>query len=318
MTFYYLATEAEAQIQSTGAVAETTSGTTYDSSWSRAALSESGGNDSTSDPGVAIADYWASFLYQFGSSPGTGQPWQFADNAGTQMFRANLVGTRTVQFQYWNGSAWTNIGSTYAFASSSVNYRCDLHVVPGASGSFEFYVNGVSVLTGSASMTAFASLRKFRHGPLGSTQYISEIVIASESTVAHRVKTVPPTANGTDTDGTGAITTINEAVMSTATYLELSTAGHKRSWVNANPSLTGNIRAVSVTAYAMRVDATGPQKIKPYVLISGTRYYGTTFTLTTGFLPYQYVWELNPATGVAWTAANVNSTAFEKGWEAVT
>jgi hypothetical protein len=48
-----------------------------------------------------------------------------------------------------------------------------------------------------------------------------------------------------------------------------------------------------------------------------TRYYGTTFALDVIPLAYQYTWQLNPATGVAFTAAEANAATLEWGWEAV-
>lgn len=319
MTIYFGGTEAEAFGNGGTSLTDSTTytGNRYSDPWSRAALSLGSGVVAEADPGVGLTDYWIAFYFWYAfTAPSSGDQLVLYDSAGVNRFRISYTASWTIQCAYWNGSAWINIGSSYALSIASQTLgRAVLRVIPGGSGSFELWINGTSVLTGSASMSAFTDLRKAVIHRAGGVN--SEIQIADESLVAHRLRTIPATANGADTGGIGAISAINEVPINDTNYLEFTAAGNRRSWVNSNPGVSGTIRALIVTCRAMRVDATGPQKIKPYVLISGTRYYGTTFTLTTSFAPYFYIWETNPATGSPWTDAEINNTAIQKGWEAV-
>ena len=196
----------------------------------------------------------------------------------------------------------------------------DLLVVPGASGRFELYKNQVLFLSASASMTAFSSLQVCRlNGPAsGSANFNwSQIKIQSTSTVNSRVYTSAPTSNGTDAGGTGTFSDVSEILLSDTTYWEFGTAGDKRSTKAAARTLSRSCKGVGISFRAMRVDATGPQQIRPYLIIGGTRYYGSTFPLTTGFLGYRYLWTLNPSTGAAWTTSQANDANMEMGLEAV-
>lgn len=57
-------------------------------------------------------------------------------------------------------------------------------------------------------------------------------------------------------------------------------------------------------------DNSDPRSIVPVLKIGGNIYYGNTYTLTTSFQTFDYVWPTNPATGLAWTLADVNSIEF--------
>lgn len=59
-----------------------------------------------------------------------------------------------------------------------------------------------------------------------------------------------------------------------------------------------------------RKDNSDPRSIVPVLKIGGNIYIGATFTLTTSYQTFDYVWSVNPATGLAWTLAEVNSLEF--------
>ena len=321
MALYFQATEREAYyvVAGTGGAVESTTAGTFDAAFCRSSLRITGTGYAQKDWGTSLTDtIWFHAQWRTDNA-GTGQPALiFLDSSGNQFVRLNVPSSGTFQMQYWNGAAWTNIGSSWAWANNT-RYTLDIKITLGVSGGVEVYWNNSLQTSGSASLTAYANLRSFRlltHATGGGAHW-SQVQIADVSTLNHNVFTFTPSTAGTDTDGTGAIGDVTETVTNDATYVEFTAAGNKRSGKTAARSLTGTVKSVSVTGRLMRVDATGPQRAKPYVLIGGTRYYGTTFTLTTAFADYFYVWETNPATGLAWTTSDVNDANLEVGWEAV-
>lgn len=323
MAIYFQGTEREAfsVVTGTGGVSESTDAGTFDASFCRASLRITGTSYAQRDWGTSLTGtIWFHAQWRTDNA-GTGQAAAiFLDSSGNQFLRLNVPSNGTFQMQYWNGTAWTNIGSSWAWAINT-RYILDIKITLGVSGGVEVYWNNALRTSGSASLTAYANLRSIRlqaHATgVGAGAHWSQIQIADVSTLNHNVFTMTPSTAGTDTDGTGTNADITETTLSDATYVEFTTAGQKRSGKTTARSLTGTVKAVCVTGRLMRVDATGPQKARPYVLIGGTRYYGTTFALTTGFAEYFYVWETNPATGLAWTTADVNDANLEIGWEAV-
>jgi len=318
MTVYFQGSELEAITRATGTATEDT--TNFDATYSRAAAS---GNSTTLEAQFSttgLTELWYHFyMKNINSNTTAGQPVIIYDSSGNQFVRFNVSGG-VWTLQYWNGAAWTNASAT-TFSYSTGIRTFDIHVKrgTGTAGLIEVYVDGVlTINTGGFNLSNYADFQKIRFAPAVVAYAVSQVSIADTTTVGWNVYTAPPNAAGTDTDGTGAITDFNEITLNDATYLELTAAGQHRSTKAAARVLTKNVKGVTAAARAMRVDATGPQQIKPYVLISGTRYYGTTFALTTGFIDYQYTWNTNPATGVAWTTTEANDVNLEIGWEAVT
>jgi hypothetical protein len=73
------------------------------------------------------------------------------------------------------------------------------------------------------------------------------------------------------------------------------------------------VHAVKVRCMA---SASAAEQIRPYLLISGTRYYGTAFSPPSSSYAYtEYIWETNPDTAGAWTVAAID--ALEIGYEIV-
>lgn len=261
-----------------------------------------------------------------GFSVGTAEYIKFYDSSHVAWLRVRMPTTvGTMVAEMWNGSAWTVLGSGSIDQSQIKNTHCNCYVkgVGTAAGSIRLQYNGVTVfdLTGQ-NFAGFADLRYVRWSAIGtdsSRHDASQFQIGSETAVGRNSKTVAANANGTDaTDGSGTYTDVNETGLNDSTFIELTAAGQKRSIKAAARTLAQpTCKGVTVTGRLMRVDATGPQQAKPYLLIGGTRYYGTTFALTTGFINYQYTWLVNPATAAAWTMSDINAATLEWGWEAV-
>jgi hypothetical protein len=241
------------------------------------------------------------------------------DSSGVAFFRAiGSGGGYNFLLQYWNGTTWITSGAAGVLANT--NAEVVLMLTPGTSGSYEIFIAGVLNASGSINVSSTDIKHiKIQQGDDDSPIYYSEFILADQATslIASAVETEAPTADGTDTDGTGTYANVDEALIDTADVIELAASADRHSFTS--PARTGTMNRVLGVSVSMRMrcDVTGPNQAKFYLKIGGTRYYGSTFTLTTGSLPYSYVWETNPSTGVQWTVSDANSSGLEWGVEVV-
>lgn len=319
MAHLYSASETEVLTQGGSAFYSTTPSGAFDSGYARAPI-RLDANSATTWDSAAFAQqttYWH-HMTAYVSGSGTGTALTLYNNSGTAVFRLQSTAGGTMQVQYWNGSAWTQIGSNWSY-SASTKYTLDLKVICGGSGSMEFYVDNTLVTSGSASMSSVTDIAKFRLGNYAATNqqtYYSEVFSRTTATVGCRLESEPPTSAGTDTDGTGAYTDIDEYDRNDGDSKVLPSSGNKASFKSAARTQGGIGTALAVTVTA-RASTDSGQSIKFYLLISGTRYYSGSIALTASLLPYQYTWETNPATSSPWVLADAQSANLEWGYEVV-
>ena len=82
------------------------------------------------------------------------------------------------------------------------------------------------------------------------------------------------------------------------------------SYSNLETDRDRDIDGLKVTARA-RKNNPADTKIRCYCRVSGTNYYGDTYYLGPEWREYIHIWELNPNTGSAWTAAEINNTQYD-------
>jgi hypothetical protein len=250
---------------------------------------------------------------------------QYINSSATPVFRLQLTSNNVLQAQYWNGSAWTNIGSTYATTASTL-CKLDLKIVCGASGSFELYyttnmaVEGSLVLSGSASMTAVNNIDGIKtysnnSSLAASLARHSEWIWGDETTVGHRYAWAPPTGDGTDTAGSGSYTDVDEAVTSDADTSTLSANGDAETYTHGTLTApAGAVKAVQVEA-RVRNQATGAQNVKARLRVGGTAYNQASnyASIGTSYTGYRARWDTNPATAATWVNATAIGTGIEFG-----
>ncbi len=244
------------------------------------------------------------------------------NSSGTAVFRLQFTGSLSLQAQYWNGSAWTNIGSTYSI-SITTRYTFDLKLICGASGSFALYVNGTGspVMSGSASMTAVDNIAKRRwnactsaNGASNNFTHLSQVIVSDVSTLGHLYYSKPPTANGANTSWTSDYTAVDEVVLSTADFIESTVAGDVETFTGAAISIpTGVVKAVVVSTQSKNA-ASGPQNIQGCIRKGGTNYYSSNISgIGISYTPIQAIFETDPSTSTAWTLADAGAASLEFG-----
>jgi hypothetical protein len=324
MTVFFAAGELEAYTVS-GPVTESTNSGTYDTACARCSIR----------PFTNTADYaespvytsattsWTHFEVTTGNSAGTSGntliTWY--NSSATAVFRLQFTGSGVLQAQYWNGSAWTNIGSTTTL-SVSVRYIIDLKIICGSSGSFELYLNQTLTLSGSASMGSVTNIARHRlQTPTsgGTGGGFSQIICADVSTVGWKLYLKPPTGNGANTAFTGTFADVDETSLNDADYIESVAANDVETYTGAAMTFaSGAVKAVVVSARALNI-ATGPQNMQLALRRSSTNYFTADVAgIGTGFAPFLGIWETDPSTGAAWTSANAALAANEFGVKSTT
>lgn len=250
---------------------------------------------------------------------------EWTDASGVGAVRLYNNDNGVWQAQYWDGDSWVNFGGQAAIIQTGVTYDVRIQLGNGTTTPdiIEIYINE-TVASAVSGVNLLKSnfpngIRYQLHRTVNNSTFSwSQCVIADVPTLDWNSKTVVPATDGTySTDGTGVVTDVNESPVNNATFISMDTAGQRRSFKAAARTLTNEVKGVTITGRIRLGDSGAPTKMKPFLLIGGTRYYGTTFTLTLGYLNYQYTWNSNPSTGVAWTPSQVNDANLEWGWEAV-
>lgn len=135
-----------------------------------------------------------------------------------------------------------------------------------------------------------------------------------------RVQTLLATGAGSSTQftptGSGSnYANVNDVPNSPATFNADSVPGHRDTYAMADLlASTGTVFAIQQTMIASKSDA-GAASLKGAQKSGATVSYGATRTLGTSAVMYVDMFETNPATSAAWTAADVNG--LEAGAEVV-
>jgi hypothetical protein len=221
------------------------------------------------------------------------------NNVGSSyQYRAVADGTATSFGSYWGAASAT----TY-----SLDFRANRS---GSNMTAEFYVNGglvssVSRAANSSSQWVSASIRNGlgRRASGSNPIYVSEIILATSSTIGKRVATLRPSSAGHYAEWTGSPGSVND--FDTTTGITASSTGLRQTRVHtAAPA--GTVEAVMPVA---RMTPVHPARASSLVRIGGTDYLSASPIAPGGPNGPSNVWRelltTNPATGQAWTTADL-------------
>jgi hypothetical protein len=192
-------------------------------------------------------------------------------------------------------------------------------------GTIEVRVNGTAVITLTNQDTRNAGTAQVTNVFLGSSGVnsadICDWYIADTTGTANndflgdtRVLELYPNGAGTYTDFTPSAGSNYQAVDETAqdgdtTYVESSTVGHKDTYAYTDLATSPTIKGAMLLILAKKDDA-GARSIALTCKSGATEDDGTTAALSTSYVYYSKIWETDPDTAAAWTAANLNSAEF--------
>lgn len=136
------------------------------------------------------------------------------------------------------------------------------------------------------------------------------VLLVSGDSLVQRV----PTGNGTHTDWFGDYQEVDDPVDvpdDDATYILSSDTNDKESYTFETIDLTANALATKVTLTYRARESAEHYRVKGFLLINGTEYYGDELELTGSYVWQDDEWETNPANGEPWTIDAIN--ALEMG-----
>lgn len=325
MTILFAGGEMGAFIPSDSSAVEAVgSNISWDSAFSRCAITASGSTSYNEAPEWSgQTDIWVHVeLKQYApvSSGSLLQTFVLMDSSGNEKIRlacsinvSTGIGTWALQL---NNAGWATIGSTFD-ASVLSRQTVDIHIVcNSATGVADLYLSGTKRISNPSvdlsTVSDIAQLRPYgKSTVIPAVQSFSQIIVATTSTIGGRLMTVPPTAAGATNQWTGAYTGIDEIAYSDADFM-FSDAADQVQMFAGTPvgSLTGySVAAVVVTARA-RTDGTGPENIQLAVRTNSTNYFSSSRALDAGYSAHVGIWETNPNTTQAWTAAEAAAIQF--------
>jgi hypothetical protein len=331
MTILFMGGEMGAFIPSDSNANERTGNDTYDAAFARCCLEADGVTTyNESAAFTETADIWLHCeIQQYGSSitSTTKQPVVvLLDGSDVQVFRLEsdfggtaTGGSYTWQLQYWNGTAWTNLGAS--FPTAAVRQVIDLHLVANtASGEATIYCSGTQRMTTTADLSGISGVAKFRNYGTSKTgndrAAVSQVVISTTSTVAGRLWTVPVNGAGASSAWTGAYSNVDEITYADADFINYATADQVSTFAISAPTLTGSVvRAVAVTARA-NCGSGGPQNLQLVLRSGGTNYFSSSKALDAGYGAFVNIWETDPATSSAWV--NTAVASLQPGVKSIT
>lgn len=221
------------------------------------------------------------------------------------------------QFRYWNGSSYVNLGASFSITDIA---RLDFsfRLVHGASGTFDCWINGALIASGTglpAAVNNTSFLRICAGYSTSAFAYVSQVALADFDLRSYYFPEDTLNAFGTYNEGTGTIA--GQGDVDLATTYTLAANGNRMTGTTAARTLPSGafIRSVQVTGIER---ANSPIANSQKMLrISGADYNSASVTPvpTGGLEPRGAYWDTNPAGG-DWDISSYNSA--EKGHRAVT
>lgn len=274
----------------------------------------------------AMDDFWHQFRWRCGVAAGAAVGTiTYFDVANDRPILRLMTLSGVMTLQYWDGAAWQTVGAGLPLTTGAhyvFTVRCKIHPT---NGHFAFLVGGAvqaevtgdtQTLVGGAYSVQWATWAGApNQGGNPAQNHWAEVILTTgdESPVGMRVRTHTLTADGTNTDWSGASSDVDEVAVSTADVASSDAAGQVSTYAldDLPVALGANVvRGVMVTAYA-RCGATGPQNLQLSLQTNGGTHSSPTQALTTGYRPVRYMFEGNPATSAEFTAPEID--ALEAG-----
>lgn len=268
----------------------------------------------TTGAATNLTDAWLHFDFYNDNKNATFSILEVLNSVGTPVVRvAEIAGTaNTFRAEYWNGSAWVSGSPTFQTAIPQI-VTFDVHMVAGAGGSLDFYINqslvgGVSGL--NAAVTNFSSLQLCGSG----NHAFSQVLVSDASTINAKVATLTPNANSaTNTAWANDYNNIVKTGYNDATLISSTVLNDAESYGAVDVALPTGQHFVSSVWFGIRarLNSSAPANIKPLMRIGSTNYnggYNFANLNSASFANSIAAFPVDPSTSAAWSGVtNVNA-----------
>ncbi len=316
----YFGNELDAFIPSDNAVVEAV--TQFNATYCRCSIQIPQGSYARSiefAPQTAMWFHMDNFMDAF--NPGYVTIWHVNDDMGVTQFQiraskftGGLFNTTYTLFYLSAPATFTQIGGG-AVANSSLQ-TLDLFVdIPN--GVAQLNIAGSDVINGdlgAGGMGAMSNFAQVFHegGRDGHVCNWSQLFGSTTTTIGRRLKTIVEDTNGAVQDFTGAVTDINELVLSDGTGITAAAADLTSTYYKAGLALSGNILGMGTSA-RFNVSGGAPPNLQSVLRVSAANYNGPSFAGAAPFEIAQNMWMTNPATAAPWTP--ISAAAVQWGAE---
>lgn len=216
--------------------------------------------------------------------------------------------------------------STTMFPGDGSVNKIDVYVKYAVAGIVRVYIGGALIIDysgdvttdGATSLSSFVLGQASVYGP-NYNIFWSEVIASTEDTRSMGLISVWPAANGNTFGWTGSYASVDEVTLDDTDVTTSSTANQLAQVTINTSGVTNNsaVRALILKARAAKGD-TGPQNIQGNVRVAGTDYFTGTTALPVALAPIPLTFTTNPATGVAWTRADIVDAGFNIGLKSIT
>ena len=200
--------------------------------------------------------------------------------------------------------------SGYTYTVSSI-VKIDIKISNyGASGRVQVWLDSVlhidysgDITDGGATALDFVGGYSLTSLP---SSYVSEVIVADESTFGMSLRTLAPNAAGDNNDWTGAYTDIGEFVLSDADVISTSNPGDDFQ-CNLLGMPPGNFSIKGVRVAARGSDSAQQLAAKVGIRTNSTNYLGGARSLLAAWQTFAEIWTVNPDTSSPFTGSEIDA-----------
>jgi hypothetical protein len=209
--------------------------------------------------------------------------------------------------------------ATANLSGTAAPNQLDIRIDYSATGGVQMWYNGLQVVnyTGDSRTDAATQLNQVELAAVNNLSSSnagtgwSEIIVADQDTRSMALWTLPPAAAGNSQTWTpNTLANINKTTISDSTFISTTANNALSEWTipTALPTGIWNVLAIGQNA-RVQAATTGPQQFDWICRTGGTDYLAGTSQAppVASFANFQRLWPTNPATGTAWTAANITA-----------
>lgn len=276
------------------------------------------------DLATKVDDFWLSFymyrpnaVAQNGSVLFEGYDKEYSPTQ--PVLRINQQGTTASlwKFQYWDGAAWVDAGTTTFTPPTLTLSRIDLHIrMADTGGILEVYMAGELVYANTVTDTLITGVAGINQVGLGYgyNAPISGIIAADEDTRSMVFLQTSPNGAGAHTAWSGGYMNVDEPTdFDDRDFISTGVAA-KETFTFTPPNASYDSSAYDVVgvviAGRMSKGADSPVDIRALARVSGADYDLGSFGAVTVMGAKQKVFDVNPATATAWTFATAQAAEF--------
>lgn len=301
------------------AIQEVTTAGTFNSAYTSQSIQIPVGNGIIATPvfPVSVTNYYfhaecaASGTNQNNSS---GAPWlQLLDSAGTVVFKLVYSSLGNIIAQYWNGSGYTNSGSTFLapwFTTGLALSAIDLNVVCGASGSWTLSVAGSPLASGSIASASVDNIARLYLGnlsqqPMQWSQIKGADYDHSTEPLMFSELNGDSAANAGQLSGTYA--DLDTVPINDSTFVAIGTSGNKAGFTHTGITIPGGYY-MSAMCLGAKMRRTSTISDGLFGVRSGsTNADGAALGMVGGYDVFNDMLDTDPVTSALWTQSTFNA-----------